>query len=1632
MRKVGCALKRIIALCLLFCLIPLGGANAAEKGGYALTPTMYGKTGVDVSSSFILTAPNDTPLDKIISSISIDGQPAPNVASGGGKEFLITPSAVLLQNSLYIFRLAQEGRDDITWAFQTAKKFQITSSYPYNEATGVAKKSGIEITFSDEGYSPIDSCFSISPAVSGRFEYHKKTAVFVPDALDYQTVYTVTIKAGMMLEGTNERLASDYVFSFETEAEPNYKPAEYPSYVGFGSGYAELPTAPPAQISFHYRYGTASAGVPKIDVYKFSDEAQAISAAEQLTNAPGWSYFARKDSYIDTSRLSRLMSFNAFNESREKSGYYETAELPDRLSQGFYLIEISLDGSRDQMILQINDLPVQVIADNDKAIVWVNDIGTGKASAGAAVHDAKENKTYKTDSDGVAVIDRALAADGGEQLTVTSANGKTCVWFYNSYYKSGTGSSEGYRKVLQLDRTLFKPDDTVSFFGFVQERRNNEEIKNVTAVLTQGYRYGYYSSRDILHRQTVPVTDSVYSDEVRLPNLDSGSYCLTIYHGEIVLGSTHFNVREYTKPPYKMEVTADKKAVFAGDTVTFTANTSFFEGTPVADLDISYNLWGHYLVTGGRGQGKTNSDGEMKAAQEAVPTANTQGQTGLYFTAEATLPEIGQTTKGASVRVFINDIDVDLRAARKDKNAELTVNINSITLDRLNDGSAEHSLDYLDAPVAEKNVATEIFRVYYEKIESGSYYDYIEKKTVPRYSYTRREELITRFDMTTNQDGTAKKSFTVPDRICESYYAKITCRDTTGRQISKTCYIGNDYSDYWQNANSDYYYLDGAEEAYSVGDEVNLTLRRGTDAVTNGNFLFVTMQNGIQSRQAGENPYSFTFAKEYAPNIVVSAYYFNGYNYQSGYCMSKNILFDYSQNDLTLTAISDKESYRPGDMCNIIVTARDKNGSPKKASVNISLVDEALFALQDYSVNTLNSLYRTIGTGLRFEHATHEASSYMLNEGAGAIAAAPEADMSAAASDGEDTYLREVFKDTAFFSTLQTNERGEAVYTFKLPDNITSWRLTISGISRDLYAGNAIKNIIVTNPMFLSYTLNDEFLIGDVPTVGINVYGTDLKGGEAVSFEVRDEAAPDVKYTASGTAFERVNIPLWEMRQEGTNAIIIKASTAGGAGDSLRHEYEVFKTRRELDEACYYDLTADTVFDVGSGGLANITFTDRSRGAFLHQLINMRYAHGDRIEKLIAGREADRILDEYFPDLCLYSGENSFDPKQYQRADGGIAILPHAESDIETTVKLMPYIKDEINTGALKNYLYDTYEGEGSDNKMCALYGLAMLREPVLLDLNSYCLLEELCAKDAAYIALAYCELGESGAASELYDSRIRPQLEEAAPYYRVNTGADNDDILEATSAVSMLASRLDKPEKDGLYQYCLKNHTTDILINVEKLSHIEREIAKRTEASGSITYSLFGEQYERALENGGSYTLRIPAQNMSEFRLLEVTGDVGAVSVYKKPLTELSELDSNITVRRRYYKADESESSYSFEQGDLVRVQVWIDYSAKAVNGSYCVTDYLPSGLEYVSGSAKISGAYSFGYGCYRYCTVRGQQVTFYDYNGFFDKGALYYYYARVISPGAFKAEGPLVQSLSSKASFTVGDDSVVVIGAY
>jgi hypothetical protein len=953
------------------------------RDGYILAPALVSLSGVDSFSPFVLQTPAG--YGASMPAITIDGvEEPPQVRRENENTFIITPQIPLTTNSVYVFRISRDSEADITWAFQTAVIFEIVSTLPRNQSANVPVRTGIEIDFSFGDAPNIEEHFTIYPHAEGRFISRGSTAIFMPtNPLEYGRIYTVTISAGVSLPNTGNIIGSDYTFSFETAPETgDAEPQWNVSNIHFHGEIVEFPSFAAPRVSFWF-HPSDDPGTHAIqmNLYRLESRNQGIEAARRFLDAPHWSIAARMDRLVDTSNLTRVSSSDFNIRLDDRWGSSETFDLPSNLPPGFYVLNAAYNNGHSQVLIQITDLAVQVVADESRALVWINDMTTGAPAAGARVLDPVSGRTFTAADYGIAVVDRTIS--NGEYLIITAADGKENVtffhsaaaqWFHSRWggrwhdwedwgwnpWRAPQNANSRYWSVLQLDRTLFQRSDTVSLWGFVQNRRQAEDITFVTAVLTEHTWWGWddLSGRDTLHRQNIPVIGGAYSGEIRLPNLSPGSYEIAIFHGDVAINTIFFTVMDYVTPPYRLSVSADAAAIFAGEQVTFTAQTAFFEGTPVPDLDISYNFWGWGLSTPSSGRRQTNLDGIVQLI--ATPTAQdatVHGERSISFTAEATLPEIGWVHQETSVRVFVNDIHMRPRATREGASATLTVDVHNITLDRINDGTAERWSDFLDTPRAGQNISVAIYEIYWEAIRIGEWYDHITRQVIPRYRYERRERFVERFEITTDAEGFAERSFTVPNRDRASYEARLTTRDGNGRAITHHVFIGRDFTSFFWDAEEGLF-LDGASErGYDIGDNVSLTVMSGTEAVAQGNFLFVVVQDGILSYHIGRNPLEFTFSERHVPNVQVFAYHFNGHTFQSGGAMSQRLIFNPTDHNLNIEVTANQNEYRPGDMVTFTVTTTDNNCITKAAHVNISLVDEALFSLMDYEVDTLAMLY---------------------------------------------------------------------------------------------------------------------------------------------------------------------------------------------------------------------------------------------------------------------------------------------------------------------------------------------------------------------------------------------------------------------------------------------------------------------------------------------------------------------------------------------------------------------------------------------------------------------------------------------------------------------------------------------------
>ena len=92
-----------------------------------------------------------------------------------------------------------------------------------------------------------------------------------------------------------------------------------------------------------------------------------------------------------------------------------------------------------------------------------------------------------------------------------------------------------------------------------------------------------------------------------------------------------------------------------------------------------------------------------------------------------------------------------------------------------------------------------------------------------------------------------------------------------------------------------------------------------------------------------------------------------------------------------------------------------------------------------------------------------------------------------------------------------------------------------------------------------------------------------------------------------------------------------------------------------------------------------------------------------------------------------------------------------------------------------------------------------------------------------------------------------------------------------------------------------------------------------------------------------------------------------------------------------------------------------------------YEITDFAPSGLKPIE-SPYQAGIREKGAIIWWFRNTDGQKVTFNVYRDSEKKEPLIYY-ARVVSPGTFKADGTIIQGTTVKDSIKISDDTTITI---
>lgn len=584
------------------------------RDGYMVKPLDIDATGVQVDSAFgFLWEDGVQPVT--VQELEANMKVAPEIelaVSESEEGLVIQPVRMLDTNTVYIFEFM-----DTTWGFKTEADFAwwVLSQGIRRPMCRSAAESNLSSITRAQKWRIF---FTIEPEVKGRFETHGRIVVFVPKELEERTVYTVTLKEGLGLSGSDKVLSEGTSFSFETESvkEEEYEPK---GYVNFTSMIGEYTTSEaPAIMWDFYTYDNDYEKEAKTRVYAYNDFRKFMLDIGGVGHMPFWSRYGMMERRTDVSGLQEVMEFDYA--MTDDGSYPKFLQLPDRLDPGYYLVDVEWEGMSVQTFIQVTDLSFYYSQNTNGDIFWIHDLEDGQPLEGVkvteyvigdpsedyvdysklTVKDVKSGGSSVSDAKGIAGFIGARESDIGKtKVYHLSAAGRESICFDmpDPWFRYYGQENNYYWKYFKSDRSLYKPDDTVEFFGYLKNRYKDVDIDEVTVEIVQGGYYYFeflpYNIDSLSYVTTeVEVDKGFFEGGFKLPNLQQGGYELVVrYKGDRV-ASSYISVEDYVKPSYKLEVDKDKKAVFVDEPIKFTVGSRFFEGTPVSYLDFNYNIGG--------------------------------------------------------------------------------------------------------------------------------------------------------------------------------------------------------------------------------------------------------------------------------------------------------------------------------------------------------------------------------------------------------------------------------------------------------------------------------------------------------------------------------------------------------------------------------------------------------------------------------------------------------------------------------------------------------------------------------------------------------------------------------------------------------------------------------------------------------------------------------------------------------------------------------------------------------------------------------------------------------------------------------------------------------------------------------
>lgn len=771
---------------------------------------------------------------------------------------------------------------------------------------------------------------------------------------------------------------------------------------------------------------------------------------------------SRKLSQINLEEQEPVFKTVYVSKFNDDGDFYDTYLLPLE-ENGVYVVKTKAVGGSlaDTTWVMKTDLGLIVKRSPREIMVYSQSFSTGKPVPGVTMK-IYQDKTLiaegKTDKDGI------LHTPNYQNKPIKiAAHREKDYAFANTYYGRDAEYGKSY---LYTDRPVYRPGQTVFFKGITRSRigfkyaAHNDVPVDVTVSDSRGTRI--YSRRLYTNRW------GSFNDSFKLeeePPL--GSYSLQAKYGDNQAYYS-FEVSEYKKPEFKIEVSTDKPHYVAGDSIKVKLKGKYYFGAPLAKANFTLTVMESLYRWGGMGwddyyQGDYDANGGIMF--ETTGTLDGNGE------AVITIPT-GKIEYNKELTIQVDVSDMSGRTVTGECSAPLSVGefaLYAMTGKYVYEPGEKidlkiQAMDFKEKPVANQKVSIKVKHITYEEVKEtrGSRGQSINEYTVKRVE----TQVGMPAERVTDKEGKTSLEF-VP-RKEGSYEFVIQARDKRGNNIS--------YDNYTYVASESYDGMMGEadlkiitdKKKYHRGDVVKAVITTSTKNM----YVLLTIEGRriyekkVIKINGGSKTLDIPLKKEYFPNVFISVAAIKNMDLITA---SENIMMYREEKKLNVAVHPDKERYYPGDKAHYTLEITDHKGKPVQAELSLGVVDEAIYAIApDNTPNIYEYFwqyeYNYVDTTFSFTR-----------------------DYSGGADKDRPDQIRKDFKDTAFWDpVVRTDENGKAAVEFQMPDNLTTWVGTVRAATLDTEVGSTVNFVVCTKdllvrletPRFL--TQRDKLYIGGV------------------------------------------------------------------------------------------------------------------------------------------------------------------------------------------------------------------------------------------------------------------------------------------------------------------------------------------------------------------------------------------------------------------------------------------------------------------------------------------------------------------------------------------------------------------------